>query len=180
MIPFCITLEEALIAMNTDAEREAHLKSLGDGVKSALDKIVQSGYQALQLITFFTSGPTEVRGSSILLLSLFSFSFVSLPSPHPARPAWPIQAGTKAPQAAGEIHGDFEEHFIRAEVRRTLLLCQPAHVLPQVMSYADLKELGSEAAVKAAGKYSIEGKNYEVKDGDVLLIKHGAGSAKKK
>jgi len=78
--------------------------------------------------------------------------------------AWPIQQGMKAPQAAGTIHTDFEQYFIKAEV----------------MAYSDLKELGSESAVKSAGKYRMEGKGYEVQDGDIMLIKHNAGGAKKK
>merc|ERR1719410_1821375 len=71
--------------------------------------------------------------------------------------AWTIRKGYKAPQAAGCIHTDFEKKFIMAEV----------------MSFADLKELGSEAEVKAAGKYRQEGKNYEVQDGDVIFYKFG-------
>merc|ERR1711972_1136133 len=73
--------------------------------------------------------------------------------------AWIIRKGFKAPQAAGCIHTDFEKKFIMAEV----------------MSFSDLKELGSEAAVKAAGKYRQEGKNYEVQDGDVVFYKFGQG-----
>lgn len=75
--------------------------------------------------------------------------------------AWPLQRGQTAPQAAGQIHTDFEKHFIKAEV----------------MKYDELKELGSEAAVKAAGKYRTQGKTYEVEDGDIMLIKHNAGGA---
>lgn len=70
----------------------------------------------------------------------------------------------KAPQAAGTIHGDFETYFIKAEV----------------MAFKDLKELGNEAAVRSAGKYRMEGKNYDVEDGDIMVIKHNAGGAKKK
>jgi len=73
--------------------------------------------------------------------------------------AWPLQRGQTATQAAGQIHSDFEKFFIKAEV----------------MKYAELKELGSEVAVKAAGKYRTQGKAYEVDDGDILLIKHNAG-----
>merc|ERR1712060_455883 len=71
--------------------------------------------------------------------------------------AWIIRKGYKAPQAAGCIHTDFEKKFIMAEV----------------MAFADLKEHGSEAEVKAAGRYRQEGKNYEVKDGDVIFYKFG-------
>jgi len=73
--------------------------------------------------------------------------------------AWTIRKGYKAPQAAGCIHTDFEKNFIMAET----------------MSFQDLKELGSEAEVKAAGKYRMEGKNYEVQDGDVIFFKFGKG-----
>merc|ERR1719231_2120574 len=73
--------------------------------------------------------------------------------------AWTIRKGYKAPQAAGCIHTDFEKNFIMAEV----------------MAYDDLKKEGSEAAVKSAGRYRQEGKNYEVKDGDVIFFKFGKG-----
>ncbi|CAJ1428359.1 unnamed protein product [Effrenium voratum] len=76
--------------------------------------------------------------------------------------AWTIRKGFKAPQAAGVIHTDFEKGFIMAEV----------------MAYSDLKELGSEAAVKAGGKYRQEGKNYEVQDGDVIFFKFNLGKGK--
>jgi len=78
--------------------------------------------------------------------------------------AWPLMSGMTAPKAAGSIHTDFERCFIKAEV----------------MKYVDLKELGSEVAVKNAGKYRMQGKAYEVEDGDILLIKHNAGGAAKK
>uniref|UniRef100_A0A1I7YWN2 YchF-GTPase_C domain-containing protein n=1 Tax=Steinernema glaseri TaxID=37863 RepID=A0A1I7YWN2_9BILA len=110
---------------------------------SALDKIIKTGYKALQLEYFFTSGKTEVK-------------------------AWTIQKGTKAPQAAGRIHTDFEKGFIMAEVFKV----------------ADLIELGDENAVKAAGKYRQQGRNYVVEDGDVVFFKFNAGAgltaAKKK
>merc|ERR1711904_347077 len=76
---------------------------------------------------------------------------------------WTIRNGMKAPQAAGVIHTDFEHGFICAEV----------------MAYADLKELGNEAAVKAAGKYRQEGKTYEVQDGDVIFFKFNVTTKKK-
>jgi obg-like ATPase 1 len=78
--------------------------------------------------------------------------------------AWPLMSGMTAPKAAGSIHSDFEKCFIKAEV----------------MKYTDLVELGSEVNIKAAGKYYMKGKNYEVEDGDILLIKHNAGGAPKK
>ncbi len=92
-----------------------------------LNEVIRTGYAMLDLITFFTAGEVEVR-------------------------AWTITRGTKAPQAAGKIHTDFERGFIKAEV----------------MFWKDLVELGSEAAVRAAGKLGIEGKEYVVRDGDVM------------
>ncbi|CAH1375330.1 unnamed protein product [Tenebrio molitor] len=105
---------------------------------SALDKIIVQGYKALQLEYFFTAGPDEVK-------------------------AWTIQKGTKAPQAAGRIHTDFEKGFIMAEV----------------MKYIDFKEEGSEAACKAAGKYRQQGRNYVVEDGDIIFFKFNAGAGLK-
>merc|ERR1712098_595124 len=84
---------------------------------------------------FFTAGPDEVK-------------------------AWTIQRGSKAPQAAGRIHTDFEKGFIMAEV----------------MKFDDFKEHGSEAGVKAAGGYRQQGKNYVVEDGDIIFFKFNAGA----
>jgi ribosome-binding ATPase YchF (GTP1/OBG family) len=92
-----------------------------------LGEVIQAGYQLLGLQTFFTAGPTEAH-------------------------AWTITQGTKAPQAAGKIHTDFEKGFIRA----------------QVYGVADLQELGSEQAIKQAGKMRSEGKDYVFQDGDVV------------
>lgn len=100
-----------------------------------MNKIIVTGYKALQLIYFFTAGKDEVK-------------------------AWTIQKGTKAPQAAGRIHTDFEKGFIMAEV----------------MKFDDFKEHGSESAVKAAGKYRQQGRNYVVEDGDIILFKFNAGA----
>lgn len=108
-------------------------------VKSNMPKIITTGYQALQLIYFFTAGPDECR-------------------------AWTIRKLTKAPQAAGTIHTDFERGFIMAEV----------------MKFNDLKELVTENAVKSAGKYYQKGKEYVVDDGDVILFKFNVTTAKKK
>ena len=102
---------------------------------STLEKVITQGYKALNLQYFFTAGPDEVK-------------------------AWTIQKGTKAPQAAGRIHTDFEKGFIMAEV----------------MNYADFKEEGSEAATKAAGKYRQKGKDYTVEDGDIIFFKFNAGA----
>ena len=95
--------------------------------KSGLDKLVARAYKLLGLETFFTTGKDETR-------------------------AWTIKSGSKAPQAAGVIHTDFEKGFIRAEV----------------IAYDDFVSYGSEAKVKEAGKMRVEGKNYIVKDGDVM------------
>lgn len=140
LIPFSGSLEFKLVDMPED-ERAAYLKEAG--TTSALDKIILQGYKALQLMYFFTAGPDEVK-------------------------AWTIQKGTKAPQAAGKIHTDFEKGFIMAEV----------------MKFDDFKEEGTEAACKAAGKYRQQGRNYVVEDGDIIFFKFNAGAglsaAKKK
>ena len=91
-------------------------------------------------------------------LRLMSFFTVGKPEVR----AWTIHTGMKAPQAAGTIHTDFEKKFICAEV----------------ISYADLKEAGSEAAVRAAGKIHTKGKDYVMQDGDIVVFKHNAGGGK--
>lgn len=116
-----------------DAHLDDAIKAKGGAaceVKSMLPKIITTGYQALNLVYFFTAGPDEVR-------------------------AWTLRRYTKAPQAAGVIHSDFERGFIMAETMRFL----------------DLKENGNELAVKAAGKYLQKGKEYVVEDGDVIFFK---------
>ncbi|KAG6882038.1 hypothetical protein C0993_012141, partial [Termitomyces sp. T159_Od127] len=117
LIPFSVALEERLVTMSPEERKEEETKV---GATSALGKITQAGYSSLDLIRYFTCGPDEVR-------------------------AWTIRQGTKAPQAAGVIHSDFENKFVCGEI----------------MSYDDLKEHGSEAAVKAAGKLRQQGKPYE-------------------
>ena len=107
-------------------EKALFLEDMGIGV-SGLDRLVVLGYRLLGLISFLTAGPKEVR-------------------------AWTIVNGTKAPQAAGKIHTDFERGFIRAEV----------------IKYDDYIKYGSEAAVKEAGKMGVEGKDYVVQDGDIM------------
>jgi GTP-binding protein YchF len=115
---------EAEIATLEPAERGDFLASLGLS-EPGLNKVVRTGYKLLELITFFTAGETEVR-------------------------AWTIRKGTKAPQAAGTIHTDFEKGFIKAEI----------------IWWEDLVKLGSEAACRAAAKLAIEGKEYIMRDGD--------------
>jgi len=117
---------EAEIMQLSDAERPDFLASVGL-TEPSLNAVIRTGYQALDLITFFTAGKKEVR-------------------------AWTIQKGDKAPRAAGKIHTDFERGFIRAEV----------------IWWEDLIKLGSEAACKAQGKMATEGKEYVVRDGDVV------------
>ncbi|GAA6002069.1 hypothetical protein JCM10207_003059 [Rhodosporidiobolus poonsookiae] len=132
LIPFSVALEERLAIEFADpVALTAELEKIG--TQSQIGKIMKIGYQSLHLIHYFTCGPQEVR-------------------------AWTIREGTKAPQAAGVIHTDFEKNFICGEI----------------MSYADLKEHGTETAVKAAGKLSQKGKPYEVQDGDICLWKHNA------
>lgn len=134
IIPLSICFEERLTRFETEAEAEEECKKLG--TKSALPKIIVTMRNALQLGSFFTCGSDEVR-------------------------QWTIRKGTKAPQAAGVIHTDFEKTFIQAIV----------------FNYNTLKELGDEAAVKAAGKVMTKGKEYVVEDGDILLIKAGAAKS---
>ncbi|EED24031.1 GTP-binding protein YchF [Talaromyces stipitatus ATCC 10500] len=131
IIPLSICFEERLTRFETEAEAEEECKKLG--TKSALPKIIVTMRNALQLGSFFTCGSDEVR-------------------------QWTIRKGTKAPQAAGVIHTDFEKTFIQAIV----------------FNFETLKEYGDEAAVKAAGKIMTKGKEYVVEDGDILLIKAGA------
>ncbi|MBX5435793.1 MAG: redox-regulated ATPase YchF [Alicyclobacillaceae bacterium] len=117
---------EAEIAELDGEERQEFLDGLGLQ-ESGLDRLIRSSYKLLGLITFFTAGEPEVR-------------------------AWTIRQGTKAPQAAGVIHSDFERGFIRAEV----------------VHYDDLVAAGSYAAAREAGKVRLEGKDYVVQDGDVM------------
>lgn len=132
VIPFSAAYELKIQEMS-DEDRKKYV--VETGAPSQMDKIINTGYKALQLSYFFTAGEDEVK-------------------------CWTIQNGTKAPQAAGRIHTDFEKGFIMAEV----------------MKFDDFKELESEAAVKAAGKYRQQGKAYVVEDGDIILFKFNAGA----
>ena len=120
---------EAEIATLPSDEREAFLADLGLA-ETGLSRIIRAGYDLLGLITFFTAGPKESR-------------------------AWTVHRGAKAPEAAGEIHTDFERGFIRAET----------------IGYDDYLTTGGEAGAKDAGKMRSEGKEYVVQDGDVLLFR---------
>lgn len=120
---------EEEIAQLPDEEQPDYLEMNGLS-ESGLDRLIASGYRLLDLITYFTAGPKETR-------------------------AWTIVKGTKAPQAAGVIHTDFERGFIRA----------------QTIAYDDFVSLGGETAAKEAGKARDEGKEYVVQDGDVMMFK---------
>lgn len=120
---------EAEVAQLADEEAAEFLADLGLE-EPGLDRLIRAGYELLHLITYFTVGPKETR-------------------------AWTVVRGTKAPQAAGVIHTDFERGFIRA----------------QTIAYSDFVTLGGEVPAKEAGKARDEGKEYVVQDGDVLLFK---------
>ncbi len=120
---------EEEISVLEDEERALFLQDLGLE-ESGLDKIIKAGYHLLGLMSFLTAGPTEVR-------------------------AWTIKRGTKAPQAAGKIHSDFERGFIRAEV----------------VNFHDLMASGTYAAAREKGQVRSEGKDYVMQDGDVVLFR---------
>ncbi|MDE5965254.1 MAG: redox-regulated ATPase YchF [Lachnospiraceae bacterium] len=124
----CAQIEQEISELDDD-EKKMFLEELGLA-ESGLDKLIRASYSLLGLISYLTSGEDETR-------------------------AWTIQAGTKAPQAAGKIHTDFEKGFIRAEV----------------VAYKDLVENGSMVAAKEKGLVRSEGKEYVVQDGDVILFK---------
>jgi GTP-binding protein YchF len=117
---------EAELAELKPDERQAYLAEL-DLPEPGLNRLIREGYKLLGLITYFTAGPKVAR-------------------------AWTVTEGTRAPQAAGVIHTDFEKGFIRAET----------------IPYDDYVALGGEAGARDAGKLRLEGKDYVVKDGDVL------------
>lgn len=118
--------EADIAELDTYEERQEFLQEIGLE-ESGVSRLIRAAYNLLDLQTYFTAGPDEVR-------------------------AWTFMRGSKAPKCAGIIHTDFEKGFIRAEV----------------IKYDDYVGLGSEAAVKAAGKMGVEGKEYVVQDGDIL------------
>ena len=120
---------EAEIATLAPEERDAFLADLGLH-ETGLNRMIHAAYKLLGLITFYTAGPKEAR-------------------------AWTVHKGAKAPQAAGEIHSDFERGFIRAET----------------IAYDDYIKFGGEAGARDAGKLRSEGKEYIVQDGDVMLFR---------
>jgi len=121
-------LESEIAELEDEADRKEFLADAGLK-EPGVDKLIRSAYSMLNLISFFTMGPKEIR-------------------------AWTIRKGAMAPQAAGAIHSDLQRGFIRAEV----------------MKYEDFISLGSERACKEQGKLSVEGKNYMVKEADILHI----------
>lgn len=128
VIVICAKIEEEISQLD-DEERQMFLNELGLN-ESGLDKLIKASYKLLGLISFLTAGEQEVR-------------------------AWTIRNGTKAPQAAGKIHSDFERGFIRAEI----------------VAYDDLVRCGSYAAARDQGLVRSEGKDYVMKDGDVTLFR---------
>ena len=128
MLPICAGLEAEIADMDKE-EKEMFLADMGLA-QSGLDRLINECYSLLGLISYLTAGKQEVR-------------------------AWTIKEGTKAPQAAGKIHTDFERGFIRAEV----------------IAYDDLMACGSMAAAKEKGLVRSEGKDYVMRDGDVVLFR---------
>ena len=128
VLPICAKIEEDIADMEAD-DKAMFLEDLGLE-ESGLNRIIREGYSLLGLISYLTAGKQEVR-------------------------AWTITKGTKAPQAAGKIHTDFEKGFIRAEV----------------VSYDDLMACGSMAAAKEKGLVRLEGKDYVMQDGDIVLFR---------
>lgn len=126
--PICAEMEAEIAELEPD-EKEAFLEDMGLE-KSGLDRLIKKSYSLLGLISYLTAGKPEVR-------------------------AWTIKKGTKAPQAAGKIHTDFERGFIRAEV----------------VSFDDLMACGSMTAAKDKGLVRSEGKEYVMKDGDIVLFR---------
>jgi GTP-binding protein YchF len=120
---------EAELAQLPDVETDEFLSSLGLA-ETGLARIIRAGYALLRLVTFFTAGPKEAH-------------------------AWTVERGTKAPQAAGKIHTDFEKGFIRAET----------------IAYADFAAYGGEQGARDAGRMRLEGADYVVQDGDVMRFR---------
>ncbi len=131
VIPVCALLEEELSDM--DREEKMDMLSSFDLDRPVLDRIIRSTYDLLGLRTFFTIANNKLR-------------------------AWSIPAGATAREAAGVVHSDFQEHFVRAEV----------------FSVEDLRTHGSPERLREEGKIRVEGADYEVRDGDILRIKHDA------
>ena len=126
VLPICAQMEADIAELDDPDEKAMFMEELGLK-QSGLDRLIQASYELLGLISFLTAGSDECR-------------------------AWTIKKGTRAPQAAGKIHSDFERGFIRAEV----------------IAFDDLKACGTMAAAKAKGLVRSEGKEYVMKDGDIV------------
>lgn len=125
-LTLAVATEESIAQLPTYEDKQLFLQELGLE-EPGVNRLIRKAYEMLNLQTFFTAGPKEVR-------------------------AWTIRKGATAPEAAGEIHSDFEKGFIRAEV----------------IKYEDFIRYGSEAACREHGKLSVEGKDYVVQDGDIM------------
>ena len=128
VLPICAEIEAEISGMEPE-EKELFLSDMGLE-ESGLDRLINACYSLLGLISYLTAGKPEVR-------------------------AWTIKKGTKAPQAAGKIHSDFERGFIRAEV----------------IGFDELMECGTMAAAKERGLVRSEGKDYVMQDGDIVLFR---------
>ena len=128
VVPLCVKIEEELSSLEGE-EKQEMLEAMGLD-ESGLDKVIKASYDLLGLMSFLTAGKKEVK-------------------------AWTIKKGTKAPQAAGKIHTDFERGFIKAEI----------------VSYDDLVKLGSYQKAKEAGLVRLEGKDYVMQNGDIVEFK---------
>ena len=128
VLPICARIEEEITDMSSE-DKLLFLEEMGLH-ESGLDRLIKKSYDLLGLISYLTAGKQEVR-------------------------AWTITKGTKAPQAAGKIHSDFEKGFIRAEI----------------VSFDELMACGSMAAAKEKGLVRSEGKDYVMQDGDVVLFR---------
>lgn len=128
-VVICAAIEAEIAQLDTPEEKSEFLETIGLQ-EAGLDRIIHAGYKLLNLHTYFTCGPKEAR-------------------------AWTIRTGTKAPEAAGVIHTDFQKGFIKAEV----------------ISFDDYVALGGEQGAKDSGKMRQEGKDYIVVDGDIILFR---------
>ena len=128
MLPISANIEKEISELEENDKKD-FLKSLGFE-KSGLDRLIVAAYDLLGLMSYYTAGEPEAR-------------------------AWTIHKGTKAPQAAGVIHTDFEKGFIKAEI----------------VNYFDMIKMGSINACKEAGKLRVEGKDYVIRENDVVLFR---------
>lgn len=139
MIPFSAEFESEVAMQDPEDKAKQAAYAKEQGADSVMDRIVKVGYKRLSLCHFFTAGEDEVR-------------------------CWTVREQSKAPEAAGVIHTDFQKGFICAEV----------------MAYDDLAEKGSTQNVKDAGLYRQQGKEYIVKDGDIIFFRFNVAQGGKK